>query len=112
MPILAYNFYTLSGLSIVANILIVPLAEMLVSLSFAIMLSYFVNVNVSIICGKLAETIVHYFENVLTMLSGISGFNIVTGKIPFISVVLMFILYAVLFNYLKRNIQDNKVKRK
>lgn len=114
-PILAYNFYTLSGLSIVCNILIVPLAEMLVGLSFAIMLSYFVNVNVSIICGRVVELIVHYFENVLTMLSSFNGFNVITGKIPLFAVILWFICYALLYKYLKLqsgNHEAKKLKRK
>ena len=114
MPVLAYNFYTLSGLSIACNILIVPFAESLVALSFAIVLSYFVNINVSIICGKFVEMIVHYFENILTMLSGFRGFNIITGTIPFIAVVLCYTAYFVLFEfikYLNSGSCDKKTKR-
>lgn len=115
VPVLAYNFYTFSGLSIVANILIVPFAEYLVALSFAIMLSYFVNANVSIICGKFVELIVHYFENILTMLSGFDGFNVITGKISLLSVVLWYLGYIVLYKYIEwRNINPNDkvLKRK
>ena len=97
IPILSYNFYQFQGLSIFANILILPLTKILVILSFLIILVNDLNYNLAMIFSRIVSLILLYYENVLTYLSKLTGFNILVGKMNLIQVVLWYSIYILLY---------------
>ena len=113
LPLLIYNFYSIQGLSVLANIFILPLTSVLVITSFFVLLFYNINSNVVLICGKMISFILKYYEDVLTYLSKLDGFDIIIGKIDVFFLILWYVGYFFLFKICKfdKHRIEEKIKK-
>ncbi|MCQ2910566.1 MAG: DNA internalization-related competence protein ComEC/Rec2 [Clostridia bacterium] len=111
-PILTYNFYNFQGLSMIANIFILPLTSTLVISSFILIFLKYINFNLAIILGKLISLILMYYEEVLTYLSKLNGFKIISGKLSLFTIIVWYVSYFILYKIIKEKRDTIRDKRR
>lgn len=111
-PIIIFNFYNIQGLSIIANIFILPLTSILVISCIVCLIFYCINSNVSFIIGKIITYILTYYEEVLKFLSELPFYNNITGKMSILTISLWYVIYYFILNLSKNKNHTLDDKRK
>lgn len=93
-PIIAYHFNTISVIGIVVNLLVLPLASILVCFGIISTVVSFIWIELGkFLCG-IVYFILVFYENICTIASNIPFSQIVTGQ-P--NLILIFIYYTIIF---------------
>lgn len=107
LPFLAYHFYEISWLTVISNLLFIPLFSYLIypSLSFLFMSSFlFANSAFFLKLNKLFATILLKMELFLSLITELFDFNLVIGRLPYI---ILALLVLIIIHLLKKIEQQN-----
>jgi len=96
LPLILYNFGTMSLVGILANLFAIPLIPIVTSLTFLTIIVYFISQNLALILAGLNSIILNFILKVIEFFGSLK-FSAITGFWPNISLIIAYYLLLIVF---------------
>ncbi len=94
LPLILYNFGTMSLIGILANLFAIPLIPIVTSLTFLTIIIYFISQNLALILAGLNSIILNFILKVIEFFGSLK-FSAITGFWPNISLIIAYYLLLI-----------------
>ena len=94
LPLILYNFGTMSLIGILANLFAIPLIPIVTSLTFLTIIVYFISQNLALILAGLNSIILNFILKVIEFFGSLK-FSAITGFWPNISLIIAYYLLLI-----------------
>ncbi|HOM68265.1 MAG TPA: ComEC/Rec2 family competence protein [Candidatus Paceibacterota bacterium] len=106
LPLILYNFGTMSLVGILANLFAIPLIPIVTSLTFLTIIVYFVSQGLALILAGFNSVILNFILKVIEFFGSLK-FSAITGFWPNISLVIAYYLLLAIFMFKDKKIYGN-----